>query len=308
VAAALVATALGACPDTAPLERPAETTWSQVAAGHTYSCGLTDEGRLWCWGCSGEDYREEAGPCKPPLGEFVEMTAEDHGCALREDGAVACWGCDGYDYGQCTPPPTAFVQVATGSKHTCGLTGGGEVECWGYSLIQECGELESDPRCPPEGAFAGIDVGGSFSCGTRADRTVECWGDGDFPGELAGVPVDRLAVGSNHLCVLHDGGELHCWNHGYGEKVVEETGPFAKVAAANWGVCALDPNGAATCFGAAGGSGDPPDEPMSEIAPGFMHVCGILETGEMTCWGRNQYDQVGVPGSASGIVRDGTPW
>src|SRR5690606_2321699 len=114
------------------------TRWAALAAGYAQTCGLTLEGRAFCWG--GQGYGELVSPTgsgtfvpTPVMGElrFAALTAGNrHTCGLTTDGEAYCWGDD--SSGQLgsgvhgmtgMPQPVAggmrFRTIAAGGAHTC---------------------------------------------------------------------------------------------------------------------------------------------------------------------------------------------
>ena len=139
------------------------SAWSAVAAGGTWSCGLTDAGEIRCWGAS------DGGATTPPADQAYSAIAagEDFACALGEDRRLHCWG-DNADQ-QTEAPDNPATSFFLGGAHACSLSRSGEPTCWGS---------DSDGQAtPPEGvAFAELALGTRHSCGRLEDGTVQCWG------------------------------------------------------------------------------------------------------------------------------------
>ncbi len=98
----------------------------QIAAGDGYTCGLTPEGALTCWG--------RALPNAPPVGaRFRTVVAgPTYACALDAADIATCWG-DG-PANLLSPPAVAFDSLALGRDHACGITFDERfqrVVCWG---------------------------------------------------------------------------------------------------------------------------------------------------------------------------------
>lgn len=102
----------------------------RVSSGGVHACGLTPDGRAYCWG---SNFRGR-------LGNGVAGTSI--GCALVPTGGASC------PPDQASAVPVAVVgegrfrTIAAGSAHTCALTTADEVFCWG---IGTGGELGRDP-------------------------------------------------------------------------------------------------------------------------------------------------------------------
>jgi alpha-tubulin suppressor-like RCC1 family protein len=145
-----------------PRELPEVNVGAKVKAlalGQLHTCALLEDGRVRCWGYSGNgqlgygNWRSigdaaEAGDVDVG-GKVIQLAAGGrHTCALLEGGGVRCWGRN--DFGQlgygnrrtvgATWVPAAVgdvrvggrvVQLAAGKSHTCALLEGGRVRCWG---------------------------------------------------------------------------------------------------------------------------------------------------------------------------------
>jgi alpha-tubulin suppressor-like RCC1 family protein len=140
--------------------------------------------------------------------------------------------------------------------------------------------LPSGPR------FSAIGAGGGFTCGIVRDEGAFCWGSGI--GGLLGV-----------------GAEL---NHSPVPLRVSGGAAFRAIGVGRLHACALDPGGAAFCWGR-NGSGQLGDGTMTPrpapvpvaggmaftaISAGGFHTCGLVAGGEAWCWGENALGQLGV--------------
>ena len=138
-------------------------TFRSVHASQSYACGLTTDGRGWCWGSGGARLGTGAG------GETS------------------------------TPQPIAgftWKQLAPGSRHACGITTGDEIYCWGSNgygqLGTDIGTNGSTRPVRAAGTLRGAEVSAAniatgsaaFTCAIAADRlTTYCWGKNDV-GQL----------------------------------------------------------------------------------------------------------------------------
>ncbi|HRX70565.1 MAG TPA: DUF4214 domain-containing protein [Candidatus Competibacteraceae bacterium] len=103
---------------------PSTSTFTQVSAGGSHTCGVRTNDTVTCWGDN--DY----GQATPPDGTFTQVSAGSfHTCGVQTDGTVACWGANGD--GQAMRPAGTFTQVSAGQNHTCGVQSDGFVVCWG---------------------------------------------------------------------------------------------------------------------------------------------------------------------------------
>jgi alpha-tubulin suppressor-like RCC1 family protein len=121
----------------------------QVATRHDYSCALTDDGKISCWGREGYDDNE--GNPTPSLvgavGDDVSAIAlgDWHICALKKTGQVWCWAQDITSTGKSpaiaskTPAPMPGLEsdvtnIWAGYFSTCARRKDGSVWCWGSDL------------------------------------------------------------------------------------------------------------------------------------------------------------------------------
>lgn len=257
------------------------------------------------------------------IGVFAGARA-DRACAVLQGGALRCWGDNfngqlGYGHtddvgdnpGEMPPPDVPVggevVQVATSLFHTCALLASGTVRCWGQAKAGQLGygnetTLGDDPGelpaadVPLGAAATSIGAGDLHTCALLASGAVRCWGSnsqgelgyagvnelGDEPGEMPppdvaiGGKAIQLSVGGDHTCVLLDTGGVRCWGGnsngqlGYGH---------------------TDDLGA--------GSGDMPRPDVQlggkaiQVVTGSIHSCALLDSGNVKCWGRNTYGQLG---------------
>lgn len=191
-----------------------------IAAGHRFTCGLTVNDVVYCWGLNdagqlGTQADRETcveGRCShTPLAEasgrtFAAITAGlAHVCALDRAGATFCWGWDGpagtgQGHHSTFTPDAYFVQAPTfrhltaGGYHTCGLRGDGSGYCWGIDAIGAGPtQLEANQPVPVTGGirFRSIRAGRNSTCGLDTDDAAYCWGPNPN-GEIGTEPVGTL--------------------------------------------------------------------------------------------------------------------
>lgn len=171
---------LGTGSVTPPEEWPAEPTptpvtggltFSQIAAGSGWSCGLTAAGAAYCWGSSpggqlGNGSTERKLSPHPVAGGLTWTSLKagwGHICGVTTAGRVACWGanaggqlgvanteqCPGEDgqppFACSTTPvllpdtPRKFKTVVPGGDYTCALDDLGYAFCWGFNNSAQLG-------------------------------------------------------------------------------------------------------------------------------------------------------------------------
>jgi alpha-tubulin suppressor-like RCC1 family protein len=184
------------------------------------------------------------------------------------------------------------TQVTADGYHACVLTIDGGAWCWGYNNYGQLGDGTVTARNTPvlvAGVMSAVDIGagdGSFSCAVFTGGTMGCWGRNNY-GQLAngttggslnsssnvsGVPnAVSLGIGVNHACAVLGNGSVACWGaNDYGQLGDgTKTGNNVTVAVSGLANAA------------------------SMEGNGRFHSCALLRDGNVSCWGRNQYGQLG---------------
>ena len=283
---ASVEVSVAAAPAPPPVATGSNLPRRALAAGVTFSCGITQAGGAICWGGGREGFTSVDGVSG--LSSVGVGTA--HACGLA-GGKAYCWGAnkvgqlgDGgtADHQEATPVAgdLTFSMITVGSQHTCGLIGT-KVWCWGKNDKGQLGDGSTTDRRKPvqvkgSEAFAALSAGGGHTCGLTTAGKAYCWGDGwsgalgygsqGAESEPRGVDTDlkfsRIATGTEHSCGLSVAGKVLCWGGNKGGQLgdgstsdrsspvaVSTTLTFVEVSAGGSNTCALDPAGAAYCWG-----------------------------------------------------------
>ena len=184
------------------------TTMATVAAGGSFSVGLTTSGSVEAWGSGlfGElgDGATTSTPTPTavhlPAGTVVTQIAAggSHALALTSTGHVYAWGVgthgqlgDGATRAEDVPTPVALptgtvvTRVAAGGDHSLALTSTGQVYAWGDDLHGDLGDgatrSEDTPVAvaPPAGlTFTAIAAGTTHSVAVASDGSIWAWGMG----------------------------------------------------------------------------------------------------------------------------------
>ena len=241
--------------------------------------------------CTCEDgYALEDGACKN-VDECFENTHTCHPSATCVDteGGFDCTCAPGFAGGgtsgiACTP------RVGAGVSHTCAVRSNGRVACWGDNSVGQVGDGTNITRTAPK-AVVGLSKVASIAsgliattCAVLADGTVECWGmtiggaSSDFtmqPVAIEGLTdVIAVAVGYTTACAALRDGRVRCW----GANNVGQLGD---------GTMSAEPR--AVPGAAVSGVTD-----AIGISVGAEHACALLRDGHATCWGGNQWGQLGT--------------
>lgn len=237
--------------------------------------------------------------CGASAAEVIDVdVAEAHACALYDDGAVYCWG--DFPGGELELPFTAArvpglppaKSIATGRFGACAVDETGELWCWGFDFQRSFRDdkvimstapfrIEGLPR------VKAADLGFVHFCAISISGEVWCWGENTC-GELGcgdtelridptRVPYIEgarvISAGINNTCVVLWTGQLSCWGS---DNPTMEGRPFIYESTKP---LLLD-------MTAAG--------PFRTVANGRNFACGILTTGEVTCFGSNIMGQIGT--------------
>lgn len=282
-------------------------------------CGLTPDGRAYCWG---RDEHGQLGDGDP--GE-ERLTPEPVATDLR------------------------FRSIATGGSHACALDTDGKAYCWGNNFRRMLGggddfneEYVSLPHPVAGGhTFAVIAAQGGQSCGLTPEAELYCWGSDASGLRNSGhhdrgepvliqtpVPFDTVVLGSEQTCGLADG-EAYCrgWNGhgalGTGDTVsrseftpVSGGHEFASLSSGGGHFCGITVQAETYCWGAgrsgALGHGSYEDRlvptPVAgdlsfrKVSAGSLRTCGLTHDGDIYCWGDGRGGALGIGGRTDSPV------
>jgi alpha-tubulin suppressor-like RCC1 family protein len=235
-----------------------------------------------------------------------------------------------------TISPTSAVQnarlISGGGGDSCGIVSTGAVDCWGFNRAGDIGE---DPANSPEScngnpcsttpiSVSGITTatqiaaGGQASCALLQAGQVDCWGANGYgelgdgttagpdcnmgcsptPVQVSGIiAATQISAGAYHSCAVLSGGEIQCWGW-------NDTGQLGDGSSTGPDSCSGNP--CSTAPTSVSGISD-----ATQVAAGGYQSCALLTTGQVDCWGDNDYGELGdgsteltsdVPVSVSGIT------
>lgn len=266
--------------------------FQKLALGDNHTCGLTEDGDVFCWGSSESGQREFAAE-----GPFVDIAAGRYfSCGVKAEGDVHCSGSN--EHGQLEVPMGArFSEIAAGSDHVCGIKEDGSLLCWGAQNHNMPGILDA----PPGTGFSELDASGLTTCALRGTR-VTCWGN-SREGLLQPRREEAIDVapGALHVCSLSTSGEIACWGQvASWELQIPRDQPMLSIAAGGDNTCALGTDGTATCWGGhtvnpTGLDSGPPGVKFRQLYVGDGHACGIRLDSRATCWGNDMSGSTNAP-------------
>jgi alpha-tubulin suppressor-like RCC1 family protein len=233
---------------------------SMVTIGSAHSCGLTLEGRAYCWG---DNF----------FGQLGDGTKTDRLRPVAVAGGLL------------------FSSVSAGDGYTCGLTTRQKAYCWGWNDKGMLGDGTTTDRLTPVPVKGGllfrqIRPGARHTCGATTASVGYCWGSNGFgrlgdgstvaqrlvPTRVAGsIKFLRVIAGGNHSCGLSTANKAFCWGYGR-EGQIGDGKPYLRY----------------TPRGVAGGLA------FKQVVPGYAHTCGVTTDDRAYCWGLNDQGQLGT--------------
>lgn len=187
----------------------------QIIAGFFYSCALTTDGSVFCWGTT-ENGRIGAGQtsgysARPVQISFGGKKVESisghatHACAVISGSqGLYCWGKNnrgqignGSTTDSYAPSPASVSGILGGGKtirqvkanyeHTCVLISSGDVYCWGAGDKGQLGNGSTSDSTSPvkvnmlsitaDNTISDIASGSNYSCALTTRGYVYCWGE-----------------------------------------------------------------------------------------------------------------------------------
>jgi hypothetical protein len=217
-----------------------------VAAGHSHSIALLDNGQVVEWGKS-------VGGSKPTLTGVTDIAAGgSHNLVRQSDGRVLAWGADGS--GQATVPAdiVTAVKVAAGARHSLALLANGTVRGWGEDYLGK----NAAPVSLTGMTVIAIAAGENHSLALKNNGEVVAWGSNealqtDVPAEaLSGVTA--IAAGWNHNLALKSNGAVVAWglnNGGQTDVPATASSGVVQIAAGDTYSMALKADGTIVTWG-----------------------------------------------------------
>lgn len=230
-------------------------------------------------------------------------------CAISIGGATWCFRSDAV-YAQLansllrlrTPGGKSATMISVQSEHECGLLSGGTPVCWPYLSTAILGDPAAPATTPIDSAVTPIVTGpfiylsGAYghNCAVDASGAGWCWGynfgrpdpygdlhpgsvlgTGDTTRFLASAPLrvsgglhlTAIAAGVQHTCALDPAGAAWCW----GSNLYGQLGAGA--------LAPTGPSNSAVPVRVAG------TQTYTAIAAGGFHTCAIAQDGTPWCWG-----------------------
>lgn len=290
-----------------------------MSLGRYHSCTLSSNQEVYCWG---DNYYGQLGdgttidryrPVRVAgLGNGVVALSvgDNHSCVINGNGQAYCWGYnfyaqlgDGSRANRTRPVRVAglsgtVTSIAAADAHTCALANDGRAFCWGDNGSGQIGDTTYTDRLvatPVSGLGRqnrAIAAAGGSSCAINRRGEVYCWGtnragqlgDGtlahatspirsETPRGMTAITMGSYTTWYGHTCGLNRHRRAFCWGeNGFGQlgdgTVSDQLTPTS-VLLLGGGVR------------------------MIEGSTGGRHTCAVDRSGRLSCWGHNDYGQLG---------------
>jgi hypothetical protein len=286
---------------------------ASIAGGLYHSCAVTAAGAAMCWGLNAQGQLGDATlvdkttpvPVTGLSSDVIAVTAGAfHSCALTIAGAVKCWGSnswgqlgDGTNMAATTPVAvegltSGVVAITAGRYFTCALTEAGAALCWGRNDFGQLGNGTTTDSTVPvsvsglSSSVARISGGFAHTCAVTDAGAVSCWGsnshgqlgNGTTTDELVPVQVSGLTSGASgvstgryHSCAVAAGGAVRCWGRNSSGQLGNGTMTDSAVPVSVSGLS----------------SG------IVSVVSGSYFNCAMTDAVTVSCWGDNDYGQLG---------------
>jgi len=298
--------ATGAASDPVPSLVAGDHKWIDVDINSVIGCGITDSGKLFCWGQNGQgeigDGTIGANVLAPkpvnPESTYVAVSleyAQNGGCALTAAHNVSCWGSgiwgrlgNGADTNALRHVAVAggfkFKAISSSIANGCGVTDAGGLMCWGHwallggsSAPDDCGGTQC-AKAP-----LALNAGTSFKetivndgykgCAITTTDIASCWGPANagLSGVAGGLTWQAIGGGRGDNCGVAGDHFAYCWGYDIHNRFgTGNTGYYQTTPVKVPGTVTFD-----------------------RLAMSETHVCAIATDGNAYCWGSNGHGQLG---------------
>jgi hypothetical protein len=208
----------------------------------------------------------------------------ENACALYSNGTVACWGDDATQTAHTSAALVPGITTATAlsvQNYACVVLAGGSVQCWSH--------WDGSDLTTISGISSAVAVNASNGCALLTGGTVSCFYDSD--GNITAASsllsgVTSLGTGNPALtgCVVASG-NIECW------------GPTDSNQYGQLGLGSADGSAHATPTASSLSLGT-----VTQVASGVAHTCTLNSSGQVYCFGQNDYGQLGATLSDSSLA------
>lgn len=164
---------------------PPPGVFTQVSSGHLFSCAISIDSKVKCWG----DIRGTPNDENSSNERFKSVSSgKAHACALTLSGKIRCWGRN--TFGETNP--SSSLPLATAAKEQR------------RSLHQTSSS---------SGVYIQVSCGDSLTCGLLQNGQIQCWGKRYNREEIIGERFSQIHTGKKYrICgITESSGDIHCW-------------------------------------------------------------------------------------------------
>ena len=198
-----------------------DTNWMNVAAGHSHTLALKDDGTIWAWG---ENYSWQVDNTRIPRStpvrsvpgnDWKQVATGLHCLALKKNGTLWAWGNNwagvlgtGSTNNSTVPlqvgSSTNWVRIWASNIESVGQQSDGSLWFWGHQLLQfgaKAQFIRTPTRLSSDTNWVDVGLGDFMGFAIKSDGTLWAWGaDADI---YTGAPEPDLnatprQVGTNH--------------------------------------------------------------------------------------------------------------
>ena len=291
-------------PSVFPIDLGPGRTAVAVSAGNLHTCVILDNGEVNCWGMGVSGQLGDGGtthdattyttaPSSTPIDLGAGRTAVaisgsgNHTCVILDDGDIRCWGEN--SHGQIGNEGNPSVDYSLPQT----VSGGFSWDAASNAVASSVGSIFSYSSDKLTG-------GGYHFCALQDDGQPFCWGESQFgqlgiDNNLGGnyryptphqvlhpANVTSMSGGGQHTCAIREDGSLICWGQ-------DQYGQLGNGGNGYWdnspGSQSIPPLESALDIG--------PNRTALEVSAGADHTCVILDNGDVKCWGKNEFGQLG---------------
>lgn len=254
---------------------PREVVFVQVVSAPSFSCGVTIDQSVTCWG----DFINH-----DVEGQYTQISAGGYAaCGIMTDGTVKCWGTYADDMSHTIDQSLRYVQISCSSTHCCALDTSGIPHCF---AVHKNTRLYRNPTVVIE-VEENVDVSSEWEIEEEEPVVV-----GDEPAEP--IQFMQISVGASLSCgIAYDSQAIHCWGDLNGHKLSSEPlpGPFKQVSVGDLGVCAIEASDRSSivCWGRAASLIDGlADYRFDQVKVGGRNLCAVTMNSQLICRGKKE--------------------
>jgi hypothetical protein len=230
----------------------------------TTPCGVTGDGRAYCWGDTRVITGLATGSETPVLiSPTLRFSSFEFPCGVTTAHEAFCWVLPTLRDSVAPVLPIrvggaiSWRSVAGGNtSHRCGITSADVAMCWGANDAGQLGigtTVESATPVPVASTetFSSVVVRPAATCGLTTTGALRCWGAGQStPAAFnPGVQFMSLTAGQYGYCAVAAGGGVYCGGPGTLGKMTADT-DFQSVAGDQLQRCGLRSDARLYCVGA----------------------------------------------------------